>query len=65
MNIQTLIDEMRTVASKTGPMHAWWDIISDLECIRDGKPTFIKQPAEHIICLAKQSLACTESAPSG
>lgn len=33
------IKKMRAIAAPVGPMHAYWDVISDAECLLAGKPT--------------------------
>lgn len=44
-----LVNEMREIASRVGPMHSYWDVILDAEAQLRGEMTIIKMtPAERI-----------------
>lgn len=46
-----LADELRAVAQRAGPMHSWWDVISDMEACARGQAMMVtKTPAEWIAC---------------
>lgn len=43
--ILSLAEDMRKVASKTGPLHCWWDVIFDMEEFTKGRHTIVNKSA--------------------
>jgi len=41
IELQAAITSARSRASKVGPMHSLWDVISDAEALLAGKPTML------------------------
>jgi hypothetical protein len=44
------------VAWNTGSLHAWWDIIFDIDCFVKGKPTIVQHTADEWVELATNLL---------
>lgn len=40
---RTKIEKARELASRVGPMHSYWDVISDAERILAGQPSIMKR----------------------
>jgi hypothetical protein len=53
--LPNLIAKMREIAASVGPLHAWWDIIFDVEAFLAGRPTILKKSgAEYAeMCVAE------------
>jgi hypothetical protein len=54
--LKALLKELRSVASPAGAMHAFWDLIFDIEALLAGKRTALNLPASEYISLAEEKL---------
>lgn len=52
-----LINKMRKIACETGPLHCYWDIIFDMECLLKGRATILRYNLEQYVDYAKKTLA--------
>jgi len=54
-DLRELADKMRQIAAPVGSLHAWWDIIFDVEAFIAGQPTRLKKSgAEYAeMCIAE------------
>jgi hypothetical protein len=52
-----LTQRLRAIAVRHGPLHSFWDIIGDIECLLGRKPTILQHSAEDWITLAADLLA--------
>lgn len=55
--IDELIAKLRARAAPVGPMHGFWDVIFDLECFRDGKPTILKKSHDEWMAYGRELLS--------
>jgi len=51
-----LSKRLRKIAAPVGPLHSFWDPISDIESFIIGKPTILKKSAEEWIEYAEELL---------
>jgi hypothetical protein len=56
VELRRLVNELRQRAQAVGPLHAYWDIIFDIEAFLDGRPTIISKSAEEWVEYVKQML---------
>lgn len=57
LRILYLSNELRKVAAPVGPMHSFWDVISDMHAFTQGKPTIVQKTVEEWIGYAEALLA--------
>ena len=50
--LETLIAELRSVAGPVGPLHSFWDPISDMEAFLAGRRTMLQKSADEWITFA-------------
>jgi len=48
-NLRSIVGQMKEVALQVGPMHSWWDIIFDMECFLNDKPTILNKTQDEWI----------------
>ena len=51
-----LSGQMRKIAHKVGSLHAYWDIIFDIDAFVDGRPAILKYDAAGWIKYAEKTL---------
>jgi hypothetical protein len=58
IELEALISEMRPIAAQVGLMHSWWDVISDVECFLENKPTQVSWASpQELIAYCQKCLA--------
>ena len=56
LRIISLTNDLRSVAAPVGPMHSYWDVISDMQAFTQGKQTIVKKTADEWIKYAEAML---------
>jgi hypothetical protein len=62
-DLRELVGKMRDIAAQIGPLHAWWEIIFDVEAFIAGKPTLLKKTGPEYADLCIAELEKSRSAP--
>jgi hypothetical protein len=44
-DLARIAERLRTTARSAGPMHAYWDLIADVEALLAGRPAILERPA--------------------
>jgi hypothetical protein len=55
-NLRALISKMRQIAGRVGPLHAWWDIIFDVEAFLASDPTRLNKSAKEWVEMCADEL---------